>query len=309
MASFLNKLPIEIRNQIYEDLLLYNAGPIKLNFDGNAIDRWHGRNVGLHTAVLRTCKQAYAEGSNVLYGHNHFHYCPTIFLSHRYKKELPITCAFQKIKHVSYFSLPLWFQNAGINHCFQIEIAREPKNMWFGPGDICAFVENLATIVQFLNLLGCSPKTLKIRLVFHNGQFENGHWRIRCDPRFKIWGCGEAIKKAFCDIQVENSITISLDCFDEELGTMFEDVANGSRIKEKWNVKSAFRKTTLELDKRRDELWDNFSPPGCDLPGMSYSWDSIRYSWTWTLTPTEMVKAKRRPKIPIEEESDSSEEE
>ena len=105
MATFLEKLPVEIRNQIYEDLLLYRDGCITLNFDGNAIDRWEGDRVGLHTAILRICKQAYAEGSNVLYGHNHFRYCPTAFLSISNKIYGPLTSVFQKIKHVSYLSL------------------------------------------------------------------------------------------------------------------------------------------------------------------------------------------------------------
>ena len=109
MATFLDILPIEIRNQIYEDLLLYRDGSIMLNFDGNAIDRGEGEKVGLHTAILRTCKQAYAEGSNVLYGHNHFRYCTTVFLSYKNRQYRPLTSVFQKIKHVSCICPPSCF--------------------------------------------------------------------------------------------------------------------------------------------------------------------------------------------------------
>ena len=101
MAAFLDKLPIEIRNQIYENLLLYRDGLIALNFDGNAIDLHEGEKVGLSTAILRTCKQAYAEGSSVLYGSNHFRYCLIVLLSYSYEHYRPRTSIFQKIKHVS----------------------------------------------------------------------------------------------------------------------------------------------------------------------------------------------------------------
>ena len=310
MANILNKLPIEIRNQIYEDLLLYRDGFITLNFDGDSIDRSDGDNVGLHTAILRTCKQLYAEGSDVLYGHSRFRYCPNVLMSHEYKGDRPTTSAIKKIRHVSYFSFPLWLHNTHIDYCIQLEVAcREPKPLWYIPIDGGSFVIDLATILKFLNVLGCSLTTLNMKFVFHNGQFDNdSSSRWQRDSRFNMWGRREAIKEAFRGIQVANAIAINLDCFNEELGAMLEDFANGSKLKELWNVKSCLAKTTIRLDKRRDELWDNFSPPGCKIPGLSYDWDSIRYTWSWTFTPTDMVRAKRRPKTSIEEESSSSEE-
>lgn len=187
--------------------------------------------------------------------------------------------------------------------------APRSKTIWFIPGDIGSFVRKLADILLFLNDLGCSLKTLDIEFVFHYGHYDVEFWGVRSDPYFDMWICRRAFENAFRGIQVATSIAINLDCFDEDLGAMFGDFANEAKFKERWAVKTGFRKTTLRLDKRRDELWDSFEPPGTLIPGWSYDWDSIRYSWTWTLTPTEMERAKHRPKMPIEEESSSSDEE
>ena len=113
---------------------------------------------------------------------------------------------------------------------------------------------------------------------------------------------------AFSDIQVGTSISIKLDCFDEDLGAMFEDLANEAKFKERWIVKSDFRKTTVLLDDRRNELWDDFSPPGTRVRGVSYDWDSIRFTWTWTLTPLAKVETKQKPKYLESEATTSSDE-
>ena len=155
--------------------------------------------------------------------------------------------------------------------------------------------------MQFLNVLGCSLKTLSLKFVYHSGQFEDETWRVRRDQRYMMWSAEEAIKTAFKDIQVGTSIAINLDCFDEELGALFEEFSNKDKFKERWTMRSGFRKTTIQLDDRRNELWDDFSPPGSWLPNWTYDWDSIRYSWTWTLTPVAKVR-----KIPGYSETDET---
>ena len=181
--------------------------------------------------------------------------------------------------------------------------------MWFVPGHIGFFIRYLVQILLFLNHLGCSLKTLHMKFVFHSGREDYNFRGVRLDSQYNLSISRQAFESAFRGIQVATSIAINLDCFDEELGAMFEDFANAAKFKEQWAVKTDFRKTSLLLDKRRHELWDRFEPPETPMPGYCYDWDSMHYSWTWTLTPTEMEKAKHRPNIQIEEESSSSDEE
>ncbi|KAL8797294.1 MAG: hypothetical protein Q9195_000448 [Heterodermia aff. obscurata] len=282
MANLLGRLPIEIRNQIYEDLLLYKHGFIMLNYAGNAIDA-EGDKVGLHTAILRTCKQVYAEGSNVLYGHNRFRYTPPLLVSHKY----------------------------GWTASYQLQIPknqashRDARTRWSYPHDICTFTRKLGDVLRFLNFLGCSLKTLYIKFVFHDGRSNkyDGYWEIRRDHNTssRMQHYREIFEIGFSGIQVGTSITITLDCFDEELGAVFEDFANAAAFKERWTLKTVFRKTTLLLDERRNELWDDFSPPECEISGFCYSWDSVRYTWTWTLTPAIKANSKESPKSPERE--------
>ena len=118
---------------------------------------------------------------------------------------------------------------------------------------------------------------------------------------------GRALEKAFRAIQIGASISITLDCFNEELGDTFEELANAKDFKARWSLKSWSRKTTLLLDDRRSELWDDFSPPGSQIPGVSYDWDSVRYTWTWTLTPLIKKITKKSTKY-LETDADSGDE-
>ena len=118
----------------------------------------------------------------------------------------------------------------------------------------------------------------------------------------KTQACKENFEMALGDVQVETPIKISLDCFDEELGAMFEGIAKTTQFKERWTLTSDFRKTTPGLNDRRNELWVHF-PPGFDLPGPSYGLNRTRYTWTWTISPATKVRTKECPELPEEEES------
>ena len=67
MASFFDKVPLEVREQVYRELLVNQDGAIEL--DGRYCNKRK-----LYTAILRTCKQAYTEASAVLYEQNHFRF-------------------------------------------------------------------------------------------------------------------------------------------------------------------------------------------------------------------------------------------
>ena len=71
MAIFFDKVPREIRDKIYELLLVDHdvCRDIHLN-----VEKWSSPKSDLCPAILRTCKQAYTEGLPVLYEQNSFRY-------------------------------------------------------------------------------------------------------------------------------------------------------------------------------------------------------------------------------------------
>ena len=99
MAIFFNKVPREIRDKIYQLLLVDETNVINL--------RWP--NARLHPAILRTCKQAYEESISMLYEGNSFIFirptdaefwqdsCDETSL----RKCDPLKANFRRIKHVS----------------------------------------------------------------------------------------------------------------------------------------------------------------------------------------------------------------
>lgn len=102
MATFFTKLPLEIRNLIYDELLLDKKNAIGLQ--GHREPDWKK----LCPTILRTCKQAYAEGSSILYECNVFRVDQTSLQHLGFVK-----CDFQnknflRVKHVSCNSYS-WF--------------------------------------------------------------------------------------------------------------------------------------------------------------------------------------------------------
>ena len=102
MSAFFNKLPLEIRNFIYEELLLDKKNPIGPQYDGE-FDRKM-----LYPTILETCKQAYVEGSRILYECNVFRVGPPSGNHHEF-----VNCDFEnknfvRIKHVSRKSYSLF---------------------------------------------------------------------------------------------------------------------------------------------------------------------------------------------------------
>ncbi|EON69487.1 hypothetical protein W97_08747 [Coniosporium apollinis CBS 100218] len=96
-ASPLLSLPAELRNQIYTHLLV--PCPTHLS----ALRRWTAQNhlsdyvlpaLDIHPAILRTCRQAHTEGTDLLYGANTFSAHPALLtqLPFLVKASRPIVC-------------------------------------------------------------------------------------------------------------------------------------------------------------------------------------------------------------------------
>ena len=95
MAIFFEKVPLEVRHQVYQELLVNKHRFFVL--DGSSR---HRIETELHPAILRTCKQAYVEGSAILYGQNHFRYTE-LSSTALTKDDCPVD-NIEKIKHVSW---------------------------------------------------------------------------------------------------------------------------------------------------------------------------------------------------------------
>ena len=108
MGNFLQVLPLELRRQIYRELLLAKeeiAAPgldLRPKSPSKSVETHQ-----LHPAILRVNKQTYSEASTILYEENKF-YCNTtmyddqlsmdskLLLSDQYSMKL-----FDRVKHVS----------------------------------------------------------------------------------------------------------------------------------------------------------------------------------------------------------------
>ena len=103
MADYLSKLPLEISNQVYKDLLVDAVDCIELQRPNPRIERLKK----LHTNILRASKLIYAQASTVLYGQNRFRFqYPKVCvkrggMSMFSLQRRPQSGAFDRIKHVS----------------------------------------------------------------------------------------------------------------------------------------------------------------------------------------------------------------
>ena len=109
MSPIFNKVPLELRTEIYQELLTDDFDylePLGRNPHDKSIKKV------LHTPILRVCKQAYAEASTVLYEKNTFRFeclCTCFENGGRngFLKRCPRKGAFHRIQNVSMVCLSL----------------------------------------------------------------------------------------------------------------------------------------------------------------------------------------------------------
>lgn len=99
MSILFNGIPREVRDKIYQ-LLLVKDREEAIKFIEWNNEHGYGRVSGLHPAILRTCKQAYAEGISVLYEKNVFSYKSCVGKGRSIDIADPLKGKFSKIKHV-----------------------------------------------------------------------------------------------------------------------------------------------------------------------------------------------------------------
>ena len=102
MASFLQVLPLELRRQIYSELLIAKHEVLPPVADLKAMYPIEINPIKqLHPAILRVSKQTYSEAVNILYEDNHFYFNNTKHLM-ELEGNLNVTRAFARIKNVTH---------------------------------------------------------------------------------------------------------------------------------------------------------------------------------------------------------------
>ena len=112
MATILNKLPREMRDQIYRELLVDDVYGIGIVHDCH---HQFTKRKQLSPAILRVCKQVFFEASIILYEENTFYFTDAIYCGRPGHENESIDCThvilfpphektigtFDRIKHVS----------------------------------------------------------------------------------------------------------------------------------------------------------------------------------------------------------------
>ena len=103
MATFFTKVPRELRDKVYHELLRADdtLDPDRRLLRGGTSSEFSNQAEKLYPAIMRVCKQAQAEASIVLYGQNHLRFEIT-----RYFDMQPNLSPYSKmIRHVISFLL------------------------------------------------------------------------------------------------------------------------------------------------------------------------------------------------------------
>ena len=224
MAIFFDQMPREIRDIIYE-LLLVNSQP-GVHF--SAI-RKHQRltyndpfpKIDLHTAILRTCKQAYAEGLPMLYERNAFTY---VSYTNLYRATIasdnPLKDNTRSIKHVR--DLRCLAQRLRLILNFsQFKLIHHQAN-------VDSDNENPLTTVRFLAAVGCSLSTLHLTFTFYPNPGETTTYTQQ--PYY------EDLLKNIAALIVESKIVVRAKTYVKEYTTGFDYMANYLGFIKQWAI-------------------------------------------------------------------------
>ena len=107
MPSFFGDLPLKLRIQIYRELLVSDESVDVIKYPGPRSNKPH-RRTNLHPAILRSCRQAYAEALGYLYEENRIRFDFFDFLYYYRGKHQNLwfglsEANLMRIKHVSRF--------------------------------------------------------------------------------------------------------------------------------------------------------------------------------------------------------------
>ncbi|KAL8797293.1 MAG: hypothetical protein Q9195_000447 [Heterodermia aff. obscurata] len=216
MSTFFDKLPLEIRTLIYEKLLLDKKNPI----DAPCCRVPNSKT--LYPTILRTCKQANAEGSSILYERNVFRVGPTSLQHHNF-----VNCDLQNRNFLRIKHLELAYND---------EVQERILRMESSPAS------RLTTVMNSLANFNCTLRTLRLNFGFRTvvkimESSPDGtiFFKDLTPKALKKFVLQEDFREAVVNSKVESTIKISItsnvvDC------NIFHELADAIGLKKQWVV-------------------------------------------------------------------------
>lgn len=303
MAIFLERVPLEIRNQIYEELLISREHAIKLRLR-KAPNHKHPNKI--QSAVLRTCKQIYDEASIVLFEHNRFRFTSYTPSWLNYLKDDPSYKNLNRIKHVR-TTLSLFLRTNFGDHCDQLDLVHcgETKDALYHEskyGDH-RWVDKFTTIMMFLVNAGCSLQTLRLHFCFWELTFPSqntihyddyNHYTRVIIKAAKASNYRDPCWNPIHARYVQDKIDHTLDNFREEYNRTIEEFTNRVNMAKERALMVDIGKGSTKEDGELLDMWTKFGQMDSQF-GSRYFNGKCHYEWTWTLTPLSNRSHKRFP--------------
>ena len=325
MADYLSKLPLEVSNEIYKELLVDTADCIELQKIYPSAGRLKKK---LHTNILRASKLVYVQASTVLYGQNRFRFLYPKVCVKRGGTSLfslqrrPQNGAFDRIKHVSKQVVArtdtkdkLFSHSYTDSRNHQIEIVFQSR----AHCHICPDAEEIMAVVEFIKNSRCSLKNLRLAFTFQE-VLTYGLIVYYDEPDPKACTLSTActiasspvLINAVSNLQVENQIEIVISSDDENCLVPFGDFAAQIGSQKQWATVRQNTTREIKVDEEsskegksdadsRSEAIESSSEGKYHEHNRYCRWhscDSVcsdsesepepdppSYTWAWTLTP------------------------
>ena len=315
MATILNKLPREMRDQIYRELLLDDVHDIGI------VHHCHhhlNERKQLSPAILQVCKQVFFEASIILYEENIFCFTDSYCYYHHHhvyedlRLNKGIRCSdfahempflppekkigtFERIKHVSRIPIGVFIRLMSNVSTIQLKLS------YYGskpPAPGGPFIMNYT--IRVMNRIaetGCSLKTLRLSWKFRN-------FKYSCN---ELDAASLGITNDIADLKVQQKIEITVHSDYAGCYRACEAIANEIGSLMQWATNTTKKCTKFRLDEdgevrkedhTHEEEEENLVGGSQKNSKAETSSDSdiaqnppCNYDWTWTLGPTAtMVK-------------------
>lgn len=319
MVSFFQKVPRELRDQIYRELLVDNVHSVdpKLRLDNTTVKKQ------LCPAILRTCKQAYAEALAVLYEENVFRFNWYLLAECSYDILAEYNLSKARLDRIKKVRSPYPQIVIAKRVGYQLEIVYRGEARAMSDDEIISVIDEILEVFNLVRSLRCSLKTLHIYFDF---DFWNSDEDEDCGDLLKdnaeLIAMDEDIYKAVADLEIGKRIEITVHSRYEEVCRSFGTFASKLGSRKRWTVtllpmKRAVSEDRLNSVNQDDEennyredptVEDGFLDPGIFKQAETYEVDiipddvgsnketisedehlrgngSFRYIWTWILTP------------------------
>ena len=334
MVDYLSKLPHEISNEIYKELLVDTVDCIELQRTNPHAERPKKK---LHTNILRASKLVYAQASTVLYGQNRFRFLYPKVCVKRGGTSLfslqrrPQNGAFDRIKHVSKQVVArmdtkdkLFSHSYTNSRNHQVEIVFQSRDYTH----ICPNAEEIMAVVEYVKDRRCSLKTLRLAFTFQE-VLTYGLIVFYDEPNPKACtvstahtiASSEVFINAISNLQVENQIEIVISSDDENCLVPFEVFAAQIGSQKQWATVRQHTTSEIKVDEgsskeeeadadSRNEAIDSSSEEEYHECSRYCRCDSVcsdsesepdsdlpSYTWMWTLTRAAGATGKSNPDI------------